>query len=256
MLQQAEPTVAGNDGERMFLAQQWVAMRLRIDRDTKVLDIGGAGARFERGDVTVVDIAPPAWDGAHFVQLDVCRERLPFATGEFDVCICTQTLEDLYDPFLVLDEMRRVARRGYIETPHRGLESSFAVSAHQGGYPGWGHHRWMFEVVNARRFRVVPKTWQLLRHDARKVVHWSGPSLFEFFWEGGYEYEHVALMDAGGDHWHPMLAEHNEFVGRHAHLLRTLEDCEADRAAAPGELEPHVRRPARQPSAPTSVATW
>jgi len=115
----------------MFLSQHWVANKLHITPATKVLDIGGSAARFEFGDVTVVDVVEPDWD-CRFVPVDICRERLPFAAGEFEVCVCTHTLEDLYNPFLAMDEMQRVAGRGYIETPHRGLEACFSVSANQG----------------------------------------------------------------------------------------------------------------------------
>ena len=239
----------------MFMSQQWVAWRLGIGRQTRVLDIGGAGARFERGDVTVVDIAAPGWECASYVPLDVCSQPLPFADKSFDVCICTQTLEDLYNPFLAMQEMQRVARRGYVETPHRGLESSFGVSPEQGSYPGWGHHRWMFEAVSAAKVRVIPKSWQLLRHDALKVVQWRGPCLFEFLWEDRFEVEHVPFMDERGDHWHPLVAEHNDFVDRHRGFLRTLEDFESEPAVAGGAPSAVVSAlPAAclQPSPPTS----
>ena len=200
----------------MFNSPQAVADRLQIQPTTKVLDLGGTAQPFAFGDVTLVDIvAPPTSSRARFVKLDLCRQTLPFKDREFDVCIASHILEDLYNPFICLDEIRRVASRGYIETPHRGREVSLTQGSGH-GVPGWGHHRWSFEDAGPGRFRVIAKTWHLVRDDALKVARWRGPDCFGFFWDGSYSYEVLNTLDEHGDHWERLVQEHNEFVRQNA----------------------------------------
>lgn len=216
----------------MNLSHHWVALRLAIGPNTRVLDVGGSAAGFALGDVTGVDLLPRD-DGRKSVRVDICREPLPFDDDEFDVCICGHTLEDLYNPFLAIDEMRRVAKRGYFETPHRGLEICYGVSPEQGTYPGWGHHHWIFETTSPTSFRVLPKSWHLLRHDAAKVAQWAGPSSFEFFWFGGFDYSVLQCLDEDGDHWDELVSDHNAFVAANRHLLHTVEELEDPRILTP-----------------------
>ncbi len=205
----------------MYNSQEMVAERLRIGRETRVLDLGGAAEPFRFGVVTLVDVVEPR-DRSAFasvVRLDLCREQLPFRDLEFDVCIASHTLEDLYNPFLCLEHMKRVARRGYIETPHRGREASFTQGTSDAQIPGWGHHRWSFEDVDAGRFRVIAKAWHLLRDDALRIARWHGPDFFGFFWEGTYTYEVLNTLDERGDQWDHLLEDHNAFVRRHARWI-------------------------------------
>lgn len=216
----------------MNLNHHYIALRLNIGPETKVLDVGGSAGGFTFGKVTNVDLVP----GEHAertLAVDLCREPLPFEDDEFDVCICAHTLEDLYNPFLALDEIRRVAKKGYLEMPHRGAEVCYGVSPEQGVYPGWGHHHWMFETTSPTSFRVIAKTWYLLRHDAEKVGVWAGPSSFEFFWHGGYEYETLQCLDADGDHWQELVADHNAFVAANRHLIHTVPELQNGSVLAP-----------------------
>lgn len=231
----------------LFESHDDIARKLGIQADTPVLDIGGAGARFTHGDITIVDIQTPDWEHEKFLRHDICRDPLPFADGEFEVCICTQTLEDLYNPFLALDEMQRVAKRGYIETPHRGLESSFSVSSHLGTYPGWGHHRWMFETVGERVVKVMPKFWQLMRHDAEQIMLWTGPRSWSFYWEGSFEHYNTEVVDPKGHGWDRLMDDHNEFVQKNRQWARTLADYQAEAEASTGAATPIPTTPVPAP---------
>ncbi len=88
----------------------------------------------------------------NFVRLDIESDPFPFRDKEFDVCICSHTLEDLHHPFLVIQEMARVAKRGVIITPSRGKDSEFGpvnfINWGTGSrrVPGLAHHLWFFEV--------------------------------------------------------------------------------------------------------------
>ena len=80
---------------------------------------------------------------ATWVQGDICGpEPWPFEDGQFDVAICSHTLEDVRDPVFVCSELRRVSRSGYVELPAAIEELTFGV---QGPWAGWSHHRWIGE---------------------------------------------------------------------------------------------------------------
>jgi hypothetical protein len=122
-----------------------------------VLDVGGWAKPFPRADWVLdlmpfdtrglygrLDDVPERFTRETWVQRDVCaREPWPFADGEFDFAVCSQTLEDLRDPVWVCSEMERVARAGYIEVPSRLEEQSRGV---HGPWVGWSHHRWLVDI--------------------------------------------------------------------------------------------------------------
>ena len=60
-----------------------------------------------------------------FIKVDITNEKLPFTDKEFDICLCTHVLEDLASPFLVMNEMSRVAKKGLIVTPSMGEDMKF-----------------------------------------------------------------------------------------------------------------------------------
>jgi SAM-dependent methyltransferase len=49
-------------------------------------------------------------------------EQMPFADKEFDFVYCSHVLEHTLDPARACSELMRVAKRGYIETPHRSKD--------------------------------------------------------------------------------------------------------------------------------------
>jgi hypothetical protein len=138
----------------------------RIAPDDVVLDVGGWARPFNRANY-VIDFQPYETRGKYFRevygidaqggpvehftadtyhQLDFCdRDPWPFADRSIDFCICSHTLEDIRDPLWVCSEMRRVAKRGYIEVPSRLFE---ACRDREAGVPvGLSHHRWIVEIA-------------------------------------------------------------------------------------------------------------
>ena len=131
----------------------------RVPDSALVLDIGGWGRPLSRAD-WVLDLMPyetrglygADGDGAErfsadtWVQRDICaRDPYPFEDGQFDFVVCSHTLEDVRDPVWVCSEMQRVGNAGYVEVPSRLEEQSWGV---QGPWVGWGHHRWLVDVVD------------------------------------------------------------------------------------------------------------
>jgi len=63
-----------------------------------------------------------------FMQAD--GENLPFEDKEFDYVICNHVLEHTENPSAFLDELSRVSKRGYIETPSLIGEYLFPKESH------------------------------------------------------------------------------------------------------------------------------
>jgi hypothetical protein len=137
------------------------ASRERIESelpgDALVLDVGAGASPFSRAD-WVLDILPygsrgrygelepsaERFDESTWVVRDICdREPWPFEADQFDLAVCSHTLEDVRDPVWVCSELIRVARAGYLEVPSRLEEQSYRVL---GDFVGWPHHRWIVDV--------------------------------------------------------------------------------------------------------------
>jgi hypothetical protein len=135
----------------------------RLAESDVVLDIGGWADPFPRAD-WVLDVMPYAtrglyeregwidprpqeperFDASRWIQRDICdRTPFPFAEGEIDFVICSQTLEDVRDPVWVCQEISRIGKAGYIEVPSRLEEQSYGV---HGQCVGWPHHHWLIDV--------------------------------------------------------------------------------------------------------------
>ncbi len=131
-----------------------------IKHGDKVLDIGGSAAPFRRANV-VLDFLdyekrnpnPSFLSGIpeHFTKQtwfvrDVCdsSKPFPFQDKEFDFVNCGHLLEDVRDPFFVIKEIQRVAKRGYLEVPTRFCEQ--LKWAEQRRICGFSHHRWFVDL--------------------------------------------------------------------------------------------------------------
>ena len=155
----------------------------------RILDVGGAMDPVPIADV-VVDCYDLGLGGKSYTLLDLCADTLPFPDNYFDVCICSQTLEDLACPMLALREMSRVAKRGIIECPHRGMESLRVSQNSLVQKPvyssdvdvwcyGTEHHKWLIENVNGELFFTVKNMVYLALHPIPK---WTGDNQVRFVW--------------------------------------------------------------------------
>ena len=111
---------------------------LRIKRRDKVLEIGPGHDPMFRSDV-IADKFPH--DDTHrcgkvliyphqqFIEAD--GEQLPFEKAAFDYVICNQVLEHADNPARFIEEMVRVGKRGYVETPSMLGELMFPKESHR-----------------------------------------------------------------------------------------------------------------------------
>jgi hypothetical protein len=145
-------------------------------RAPRVLDVGGWHDPFNLA-THVIDINPyltrgapldpqnaARFSAATWQETDICCAPWAYSDKFFDFAFCSHTLEDVRDPLVVLQELSRVARAGYVETPSRVREifckERFAGMKRLRGRPlevGFYHHRWFVEADGAG-LRFLAKT--------------------------------------------------------------------------------------------------
>jgi len=110
---------------------------LRIRRKDLVLEVGGGHNPHPRANVIVDKYVDSNYHRSgniivnnhqKFIHAD--GENLPFEDNEFDYLICNQVLEHVENPKKFLDELSRVAKRGFIETPSLIGEYLFPKDSH------------------------------------------------------------------------------------------------------------------------------
>ena len=174
----------------------------QIAKDAMVLEVGAARQVFPKT-THVVDCdekikLPPNLD---LVICDVTKERLPFPDKMFDFCYCRHVIEDLYDPALVLSEMSRVSKAGYIETPSpmaelcRGVDGP-KYDGQSPDYRGYHHHHWIVweHEGELKYFTKFPLIEHLFLDDATLVgilktsaAHWNT----SYLWDGEIRSRHI-----------------------------------------------------------------
>jgi SAM-dependent methyltransferase len=117
----------------------WLLRRLPIRSTDLVLDVGSGASPNLRANVLCDKFVADATErGGQPLRLDrpffiADAQQLPFADKAFDFVICSHLLEHVEDPAAVLEELQRVAPRGYIETPNANYEK----------LQGFPFHRWL-----------------------------------------------------------------------------------------------------------------
>ena len=213
----------------MELSDKQLIEKYNIKITDKVLDVGGSMKQHQLIHVdTLVDILRPEEApygkskllAKKFIKLDIAKEKLPFKDKEFDFCVCTHTLEDLYNPFLLLDEMSRVAKRGYISAPSMGKDMEYShlnLSDWKTGprrVPGISHHKWFFYdekgVIN-----VIPKNYPLLYTSKFHIKKWLGNSEFQFYWEDFIKYKEIKDLD-----FRELIKIYSSFIEKNKKLIK------------------------------------
>jgi hypothetical protein len=207
----------------MLLTDSEIIKKLGIRRTDRVLDIGGSMMQHKEIKIdTLADIIRPE-DAPYepskllakkFVKVDITREKLPFKDKEFDVCLCTHVLEDLPTPFLVMDEMSRVAKRGLIVTPSMGIDMKFTPI----DYTNWltgarrvsgeAHHKWFF-VKEGNSLKVIPKIYPILYTEEFQVTKWKGGVETEYYWNGIIKYNEFSGLNI-----HKLIDEYKRFIDK------------------------------------------
>ena len=125
-----------------------------IPKDAKVLEIGPGTVPFARANAYVDFVDIPNLE--NFTKLDAASGKLPFEDKSFDFIYCRHVLEDSWNPFNLCEEMSRVGKAGFIETPSPIAELGRGVDGGSPPFRGYHHHRWIIWAAN-RELRFVTK---------------------------------------------------------------------------------------------------
>ena len=213
----------------MSLTDSELIEKYKVKPTDKILDIGGSMKQHKELKIdTLVDIirpeeapyGPSKLRAKKFVNVDIVSQKLPFADKEFDFCLCTHNLEDLPYPFLAIEEMSRVARKGLIVTPSMGEDivftnidfTNWATGARR--VPGLGHHKWLFYEEGGKMI-VLPKNYPLLYSSQFHFTRWLGEEELEYYWEGNINYTEVNDLD-----FHQLIGEYKKFAKKNSNKLR------------------------------------
>jgi hypothetical protein len=93
-------------------------------------------------------------------KLDLDFERFPYDDKFFNYAHCRHTLEDIQNPQWAFNEITRVCRSGYIETPSPLIELSRGVDTgeYANKYRGYIHHRYIvWSELSTNTLHFLPK---------------------------------------------------------------------------------------------------
>lgn len=169
----------------------------------KVIDVGASRNPWARPYIThTIDLMPTDGGEIHYAG-DLNEERAwEVGSQKFDFAICTQTLEDLRNPQIVLRNLPQIAKRGYIDVPNKRTElmptmencdpeteRQLGLDSHPNR--GFMHHRWIFTIRNDKLV-LYPKLGFIDRmtcfdewlKDKPWPTHW-----LSFWWENDIPFE-------------------------------------------------------------------
>lgn len=213
----------------MLLTDGEIVKLLNIKPADRILDIGGSMTQHDSIAIdTLADIIrpeeapyqPSELKAKSFVKVDITKAKLPFKDREFDIVLCTHTLEDLPSPFLVMDEMSRVAKKGLIVTPSMGFDMKFTeidftdwlTGARR--VPGQAHHKWFF-VKEKDELKVIPKNFPILYTSDFQITNWSGEKEMVYVWNENIKYTEFSSLNI-----HSLIDEYVKFIKSNSKFIR------------------------------------
>lgn len=134
----------------------YIKNKKKQDPNYTVIDIGGS-AEYTNWSYSVidyiVDINEPQnnTNNIKYFKLNVNFENdfkilLDYVNkhGKFDFCICSHIIEDISLPQVLLNNLKYIAKEGFIGVPSKYRE----LTKIEGNYVGYTHHRWIFSIKN------------------------------------------------------------------------------------------------------------
>ncbi len=208
----------------------WSLRRLHcpVDANALVLDVGSGGNPYPRANV-LLDAYEDTFERYHLKLVKDrplvfgMAENMPFKDKAFDFVIASHVLEHVSDPAKFLNEMMRVGKSGYIETPDALIERlipfrfhRLEVTDHQGQLiiykkPSWRPHSEMVDLferkMKNRRFIQLMKS-----HPA--------PFYTRYYWTEKIDFR-VANPEVDAAWVHPPVKE-QDYSGRKVTIRRHI----------------------------------
>ena len=172
---------------------QWLAKRL--PSDAKVLEIGPGFVPFPRATMFVDYRKLPSIPADKIVSVDMNCEKLPFEDKSFDFIYCRHVIEDMYNPLLLIKEMERVGKEGYIESPSPMAELGRGVDGSSPQFRGYHHHH-SIVWVHEGQLRIIHKypICEYVRFSEEDIINWlrEGPKFWNtyYLWKDKINLKH------------------------------------------------------------------
>jgi hypothetical protein len=170
---------------------------LPIKNDALVLDVGSGSNPHPAADVLLekfVDIThrySPLVADRPTVLADACK--MPFKDKAFDYVIAFHVLEHINTPELFLNELQRIGKAGYIETPNAVFERLVPYDVHVLEIMDVDH-----QLVIHKKASSKPDEYLNKLDIVKKIPEWNkffynNPALFHvrYFWENEIKYKIV-----------------------------------------------------------------
>lgn len=200
----------------VFEGRQLIAdgiFKIKNQRQFSVIDVGGSAIGWSIPFADAFIDINKCDTNRYQYNFDICKEQNWSEVlkdidkvGKFDYCICTHTLEDIYNPYLVLDYLPRIAKAGIITVPSVKTETNFIESEH---WLGFAHHRYLFGH-NEDRMIVAPKLPVIEKLGNRKKL--TSVEEIRIEWNDTIEYD-VFMNNYLGPNTDTVLKNYEQFVG-------------------------------------------
>lgn len=162
-------------GETQRYGYQQQHIDFDIQPNDRVLDIGSGGDPFPHAthlvdrflEPTEHRYGPLVRENKPLILADITR--LPFRDKSFDFVYCCHLLEHVADPLKACQQIMRIGKRGYIETPTMGIDLLFAWAKeiHKWHVVGCGGALCFFEYSPRQLEGIRATTWQEIILDKR-----------------------------------------------------------------------------------------
>lgn len=133
------------EASRFAYQSEWVSFGLQGTE--RLLDVGSGGQPFPYATHLLDRYPGTTTHRVDELQKDLrpltigAVESLPFADNSFDFVYCSHVLEHVDDPAKACEELMRVGKRGYIETPAKVSDVMLNFTRLE------NHHRWHTHLV-------------------------------------------------------------------------------------------------------------
>ncbi len=207
------PTIDAQNYIRNFVLEK------RSQSDFKVIDIGGGLANWAQ-DFSDVCVDMTSAENESVITGDLYDPQTWAKIDQniFDLAILSHILEDVRDPFYIIEKTLEIASLVYISIPSIFLEFEHIESNR---FVGYHHHRWLFACDGFELF-VAPKTsltnaWR----SPKKIFHTFFDLLsIKFRGESDYVHLHTRLGWAKSNF---ILSDMNLRVGKNSSLSLLID---------------------------------
>lgn len=164
-----------------------------LNPESLIVEIGPGHIPFELATEFIDWQLSPRLKGKKVHAMDINTKPLPYDDKSVDFIYCRHVLEDIYNPAWVCQEMSRVAKAGYIETPSPISECCRGVDGGSPFWRGYIHHRYLVWVDERDKLTFLPKY-----------------PVIEYLDFGAEDEYIIELLNQGALHWNTYYLWENE----------------------------------------------